>query len=375
MVLLNHFHRFSILVILKSTPAFAGVLSFFDPNNFNNQETNFHLHLQSFFTNDAFSIQTRLNKMVGESNAKNGENLEIIDIRFDSGYSYQPFGYIGYIYRNQTAISASKDMAELYHSTKNKIDLEVERKYNLKLQTDSFKLEGFIYANSFSIYHTDSLDIRFGGAIELLFAKKMQDWQMSGTAEAISAKDYNLNIISDSHYTKNYLYKLQVPQSNATGYSSHLSLNMHYKKIKVSLLINDIWSKLKWEKLPYSYVKMKTENKTYDANGYVKYQPSISGIEKNVDYTQTLIRKWKMNVQYFFDTSSILIGSEYIYSNYIPYIMYKYKFTPNFSTSIEYEFKFKSYYSEIRYKNYYLGIRANHLNEQNTLALNLGINF
>lgn len=377
MALLNLFHRQLLLsaLLLSTTSAFAGVTSLFDPIKFSNPENNFHVRVQSFFANDAVSIQTRLHKMRGDIDAKEGDNLEIIDVRIDSGIYSKYTGYIGYTHREESAKIASKDMEELYHSVRNKNSMTIGREYNLKLLVDSFKANGVVLANSFPIYKSDTLRIKIGGALELLQANVMQDWELSGNAKAVGKKDYDYNVVSRNNYTHNYLYRLDVPKSSATGYGFHFSLDANYKNFQLSLIANDIFAQLDWKLLPYSYVKMNTDNKTYDKNGYVRYNPSISGIEKEMDYTQHLIEKYRIEAKYSVSKSIFEIGLDHMYFNYLPYISYIYNFSKNWSAKLDYESRFGSYYGEVKYKDIFVGLRASSLEEQHVVALNLGIGF
>lgn len=375
MVLLNHFLRNLSLFIFTFTPAFAGVLSFFNPNKFTTPKNNFYLKIQSFYANDAVSLQTRLHKMKGPINTRNGDNLELIDTRLDVGLHNKYIGYIGYTSRLESLKITSKDMEELYHSVRNKKSLETGRKYKLKLLLDTFKADGIVLANKYNAYNRSNLTIELGVAIELLRANIMQHWKLQGNAEAIGKKDYNYDVISKNNYTRNYLYKLKVPKSNAIGYSSHISIKINYNNFKFLLLANDIFGKLYWKNLPYSYVKIHTDNKTYNKKGYVKYNPSVSGIEKEFNYTQKLLQKFRLETGYLYKKSLFSIGSDYIDTNYLPYFSYKYYFNNNFSTKIEYETRFRSYYTEVQYKNILLGLRANTLKENKVLAFNLGLSF
>ena len=375
MVRLNHFHRGYLAIFLSITSAFAGVIPFSNPINFTSENSFLYIHTQAFYANDAFSINTRLNKLHGTQDIQNGKNNEIIDIRLDSGYFFKDFGYVGYVYREESFVSMSQGMAKLYYNVRNKIDLERGENYQLALEADASKMQGILYANSFKLTLAEDFKIYIGGAVELLIASKMQRWSMYGDAQAIGKKDYDYNVVSDNYYTKNYLYKLQVPKSEATGYSSHLALKIEYKKLIITFLIDDLIGKLYWENLPYSYVKAKTDNRTYDENGYVKFQPSISGIEKLLDYTQTLEHKLELDINYSFDVSQVLLGCDYIYDNYLPYLEYRYNWSSNFSTKVGYETRFNSYYTEVQYKKHFLGVRIDSLEEQKNVSLNIGISF
>ncbi len=90
------------------------------------------------------------------------------------------------------------------------------------------------------------------------------DWGIIEKAATEWAKEELYNFYADSHYryTDNHLYDLNVPNSKAYGYSSHLSLYLAYENISFLFLANDLSGKLYWDELPYSIVHLSSDNKT-----------------------------------------------------------------------------------------------------------------
>lgn len=380
MELLNHFHKHLKLsalcaISLNIIPVSAGVIPLLNPQKHIKKEYTFSAQAQSFLSNDPFSIADLFGDIDGDLNSKSGENIALGVVRFDIGISEYTWGYIGYTYRQEAAITATEDTIELIYKTSNDMDLETGRKYDVSMEIDGFEAEGILFANSFDFYKKNSLRFNIGVGIELLSGKQIQHGYIEGGAEVISEKDYDFYAESNYKYTDNYLYDLDVPNSKAYGYSSHLSIFLEYKNISFLFLANDLSGKLYWDELPYSIVHLSSDNKSYDDDGYVKYQPLLSGKEGTDNYTQTLMSKYRFEGEYKFQTSSIKLGTEYLYSTYLPYITYTKLFSDDLKINFSYETRFRSFATEVNYKNYIFGIRSDDLIAPSTLGLNIGITF
>jgi hypothetical protein len=134
-------------------------------------------------------------------------------------------------------------------------------------------------------------------------------------------------------------------------------------------LLNDLWGKLYWKNLPYSEVTMSSGNKSYDENGYVNYAPLISGVERNRDYTQALMKKWRVEANYKMERDSLYIGVDHIYHNDLPYVAYKRHYHDGLSVQYAYDFRFGMAGADIVYQNYRLGIHTNKLIAPSALKL------
>jgi len=375
---LNHFRKhlkFLALVAINIIPANAGVIPLLNPQKQTSKKYLFSTKAQAFLANDPFTLQDLFGDMNGNLNAKQGDNIALGVVRFDIGVSDYKWGYVGYTYRKEVAITAAQGTIELLYKTKNDIDLETGKKYNLAVKIDGFEAQGISFANNFDIFKKNGVKVNLGVGVELLTARQMQHGYVRGSAEAISQKDYNYYAESDYKYTKNYLYDLDVPNSKANGYSSHVSVYLAYENISFLFLANDIFGKLYWDKLPYSIVHVSSDNKEYDKDGYVKYKPLISGKEGTNNYIQTLESKYRFEGEYNFQTSSVKFGTEYLYSTYLPYITYTKMFSDDLNINFSYETRFESFASEINYKNYVFGIRSDSLTEPSTFGLTVGVSF
>jgi hypothetical protein len=380
MVLLNLFHnlfKLTVSVTVFITSAFAGVIPLFNPSSMPKYENRFSLNVSTYLTNDPFTLKDLLlNGIKGEEHTRNGDNIALTVGRADVGYGDKKYGYIGYTYREEIFIEASKDMVDLLYEATNKEDLRLGRYYDLYLLLKAYKMQGLTYSNYLDLYKKNGWDINIGVAVEGLYATDMQDGYISGNAVANTKKDYSFYGVSNYNYTHNYLYDLSVNPSDAYGYSTHFSLSIEKEKYHFLFIANDIFSNLYWNALPYSDVYLSSSNKEYDSDGYVKYRPLLSGKEGYIKYTQSLMQKYRAEIAYKYRKDLIFnIGSDYMERVYMPYLDCTYIWNQNASVKIGYETRFKSVSIASRYKGFSFGINANDLFKPSSLGISIGMDF
>ena len=381
MVLLNLFRRQHTLAVLgtalglTTVPVLAGTLSLFNPFFIDKQAQILHVDTQLFLANDPFSLEALFDDFEGKYAYKKNQNYAIGDIRVDVGTYINSLGYIGYTYRKEAIIEISSDTAKLIHQVSNDQNLNSGETYDLFIKIEGFEVQGLTWANTFPLYQKYGWDIQVGFGAELLYGTEGQDGYALGNATANGESDYDFALYSNYSYTDNYLYDYDVPKTTAFGYTTHVALQASYKDFTLLALINDAWGKLYWKNLPYSEVLMSSRNKSYDENGYVEYAPLISGIERNKDFTQTLMRKWRVEAQYKFGKAKLHIGNDRIYGVNIPYVRYDYTHNSELILHCAYETTFNMFGAGVKYKNYRFEIYSNDIIHPSAMKLQAQINY
>lgn len=381
MVLLNQFSKkLSSLAVcasfgLISVPANAGTLSLFNPSNITKENKALEVNAQILMTNDAFSLEVLFDDLEGELYEQDDKYNAIGDARFDIGSYVDFLGYVGYTYRKEVIMPTSSDTVRIIYQASNDLDLDIGDTYDLDLIIEGFAAHGLIFANNFPVYQENGWDINVGVGIELLYGVEIQDGYVAGSAIATAVNDYDFNMYSNYFYTENHLYDLDVDNSYAYGYSTHLSIQATYENISFSYVINDALGKLYWKDLPYSNVLLTSGTKSYDENGYVEYAPVVSGVERNKDYTQTLMNKWRISAEYSFENSTLELGNDSIKGINMPYIRYEYTYDNDLIVGYNYEATFGMIGIDLRSKNYYLSIHSNDLSEPSAARAALGLHY
>ena len=359
MVLLNHFLRNLILIsFLELLPLQAGVLNFFNPTQENNSDI--YSEFDYFIASDPISLYGFFHKWKQDYHPKSHKNIAIQDMRWDIGKNYDKF-YLGYFYQYNAYIKTNKDFTDLFYSVKNHIDLDTHRVYNLKLNIDGIKQQGILLSYKDNISNSLSL----GCAIHLATAQDMQQGSINGKATATDKKNYHAVGDISYHYTHNYLYKLGVDDTNGYGFGMDIALsysNIDYL-FDIDIIANDLGSRVYWNNLPYSDVTIETNNKSYDEDGYVHYNPSISGKEVYNNFIQKIKPRYKVEItKLIYADTDIVVGSEFAYSEKIPYISINKSLTNTQSIDISYENRFHTFGLDYSYKRFSIGFNSDNIN-------------
>lgn len=357
---------------LLLTKAGAGIFTLFDPLN-SDKSTGASIKTGAFVADDPVSLGDLLDKWHGEFHPKNGTNLAIDDMRFDIGASSNRWGYLGYTYRHQSFTAANRDTVELAWRQLNDIGFTPGRVYSLDISIEGFEADGIVYAKSFELMSGTEESLKIGVGIELLRGRNMQYGYLNGYAVADSSKDYDFSAAADYYYTENYLYNLDVQKPDGNGYTFHLGIGYKIEGFSLRLLANDLFGKIVWKRLPYSYVNINSANKSYDENGFVIYNPTISGVEKYVNRTQRLYAKWKMEASYSKNRTIYSAGADFVKDHWFPYIVLDRTITPDIGASLEYESRFSTLGLTIGFGGLKLSIKSNDL--KNPSALGAAISY
>jgi hypothetical protein len=372
---LKQLSAFLVGNFLFITSTQAGVLQFVDTTD-NLTDKTFKTDFKLFMANDPVSIDEILHDFGGEYTPESGANIALLDSRFDIGFVHDSY-YLGYFYQYNLFIDTNKDFTDLFYAVKNKNDLDSDKSYALDLDILGIRQSGLLFSKSTKLYEDDEYVFSLGSGGYVAYGSDMQDGYMTGTAGARSEKDYDLDVDSSYYFTQNYLYDLKVKSVHGVGYGFHVGMSVEDKKhqIKLRFLANDLVSKMHWKDLPYSKISLKTSNKSYDENGYVKYAPTISGLEKYVDYTQTLEAKYNLQASAKLKNIELFVGVDLAYGSFFPYIKANKKLNNTDTIEAMYESRFGSFGVGYRYKNFKLSIMADDFSNNSSFGVNSSLSF
>ena len=355
-------------------PADIGTLSFFNPLNIA-KDKSLVFRSQTMVANNAFSLHALSNNFHG-SLQEHSDYVAIGDIRHDIGTYIRDIGYVGYTYRKEAVIDASRDMMHLIYQVNNDLPLKNNSRYNISTHIEGFESHSMVYANNVTLYQGNMLRLTFGYGAELMYATQGQHGKVHGYATALGEKDYNFQLQAYYLYTENYLYDYDVSSVSAYGYTTHFALGIDYGKLHCQLLINDAFGNIYWRNIPYSDVTMNSHNKSYDKHGYAEYDPQVYGIEGTVSYRQKLLAKWRLDTAYLIDQNNqIKAGVDTIDTHMLPYLAYTHQFENQVEATLGYEIFFHLVGINIAYKTFFLGFHLDNPIEPSVTKLNIGYKY
>ena len=335
----------------------AEVLHFFDTKKAYHEDT---LYLQTgyFIANDPVSLKEFFDKWKNDYHPRNGINLALQDFRSDIGTVVAKKYYLGLYHRYNVFIKTNRDFTDFYRTAKNKLPFDDLRTYDLHLKIEGIKESGILLFRQKTLHEDEESLLKVGAAVHMGVGHDMQGGTIDGSARVLNAKSYEIDARSDYYYTHNYLYHLDVDRSYALGAGVDLSLYFRsmYYRYEVRLEVSDLLSRMYWFDLPYSYVNIQTKNKYYDENGYVKYNPSINGVEKYVNHTQTISPRYELTFRKSLMSDVSVSGIfAYGYDTFFPTLEVEKVFTQAQKLLVSYDVRFQSW--GVGYGNEFFSIK------------------
>lgn len=339
----------SVLFLMVST-LHAQTLTISNPALISDVHEEIHASLDAFIATEPVSVKEFFDDWNGHYSPKSGTNLALASVRMSVGGGMGPWR-LSYLHRLETMVVASRDLVDLVHSDKQNENLKIGRDYRLDLSVRGFEADGIELARRVDLLDQSGFVLKGGLAISLLHGKKLQSGSAIGTAQALSATDYNYNGIIDYYYSRNYLYDntMEVPQ----GYGATVDLGLQAVwngRWLVEAAAND-FGFIRWSDAPYTNATITSATKAYDENGYVRYNPTITGLEIYRNMTQSLDPKYFLKTQYLGSTISPFVQLTSTRGYFFPELGTSIALTPTSSLTAFYETRFGT--TGLRYTGHY----------------------
>lgn len=332
----------------------------------NNNEIKYDMNI--FSGNDMLGIFDLYKDWDGEYSPKDNDNIAYLSSY--NGISKNIDSYdIVFFHRLEVYIEASRDTVDLIYEDKNGIDNTKGKNYDIDLEIDGF--EAFGIGGNTKTQYNKNLSI-YAGAY-LLYGLNAQNGRMKGDVQITTDNQYIYEANIDYKYTDNLLYDLEIPKASGYGYTIDLGMEYDLEKFILGLSSQDILGRIYWDNIAYSDVVAKSsinDTKLFK-------NPSVSGTEKNISWTQEIEAKYLASLAYKLnDTDRLTISTVYFHK----------KFFNNISTSkktaigtfvIGYDqyFKTKTLRYHIPNDSFLIEIQTQKLNFKNSKALGITLNW
>jgi len=358
-------------VLLFTLPLYAEIIPFFNPLK-NLSEGTVKIHVQGFIANDPVSIKDFFDDWEGDYSPQSGENTAIEMLRMDIGTKIFDNYYVGYFYQRDTLIKANRGFTDAYHAVKNKLHFSAEQDYDLQLDIEGIERHGGIVGKAFTLYHSPAHHLQIAGSAFLSYDIDTQSGNLKGNGSIHTDDTYSAQARADYHFMENLLYDgWNTDKSYGIGYGFHLGLlyqNSTYN-FKVQLLANDLFSRTHWKRLPHSQVDIRTENQIIGEEGYVEYDPTISGWETYSNFTQKISPKYHADIsKEWANGLSVKLGFESIDFVHMPYISISQHFDES-QVTLLYEHRFRSIGMTYTDRYFHISILSNGFSDASAIGI------
>lgn len=208
---------------------------------------------------------------------------------------------LGILRRYDYFYEFTPDTAYLKHSAENHLDLVPGQELELYLKANEF------IANGITLGFAEIVGkASFGIRVSYLKGEQLTSGSLSGSASVINEKDYDLNFDVDYYYSEDLLFDREVAAPDGNGFAIDLDIGWQAGNWDFMLDIKDLLARIYWQDAPRTVASGNSNTVNYDANGYLAFNPAVSGLETNQDYTQTLPRKIDFTTTWQLDDYAML---------------------------------------------------------------------
>jgi hypothetical protein len=260
-----------------------------------------YVDVQSVSYSEPIAIKSIMDKW--QTPFKGGSKALTYD-KAEVGFRWRKW-QLGIVERYEYHLEFASPTAELIYLTKNHLPLEVGKEYELRIKAQQQYSRGLRlgFRQKFSPIFTAEL------AASYLQGKSFTDGAIRGAAQVTAEKEYDFQFDADYFYSRDVLFSRDVNSPEGSGYGLDLKFDWQpSERISAQLSIVDLTAKIFWNDAPHTSATATSATKTFDADGYVRYDPAISGFESNRNFTQTLPRKIFFSGKYQWSENTELLA-------------------------------------------------------------------
>lgn len=307
---------------------------------------------------------------------RDGRNLFLQRNRAEFGVEKNGWR-VGIEYRQEGSLDANRDTLEFYRLYKQRLRPDSARDFNLNPQFRSWSAAGLRVARTFSLDDAagNSPLLMVSGA---LYANpRNRDIDVSGKVNYTPTDVYGFNAQYQESDTR-YRYPF-MPDLSQTSSGASVSLALQWPlsaRLTANLALNDIWSRMRWSNLPAVRKSINSDVTSYDKDGYVNYQPLLSGQNSQIEKTGTIGASGALSLSYRLELWTMKMGLERIEATTIPAVSVTYQSSWGAFTS-SYETRFNTLGVGYDHGPLRLHLRSNRwpLNEASAIGLDAGVHY
>jgi len=262
------------------------------------------------FSFDSFnySESTSIHSISGSWDDEISEGDQALSVsRITLGFEYKNYSFES-IVRNDSYYGFDNETAQFIYLTENKAPLENGRDYALNIKPDKSSSAGL----RFGINHMINPGLKLSGFFSFLKPTDLVHGELNGHAMAIDSNDYDFNFSSELYYEEDPLFERETDSIEGYGYSIDLIVDYRINDTwSINLELLDVVGELLIDQAAYTGAEATSKIKVFDENGYLTYDPVISGIESNKDFVYQFNMQTHLSVSYQLSDKNSLVIEHY----------------------------------------------------------------
>ncbi|MEB0135193.1 hypothetical protein QN362_07600 [Actimicrobium sp. CCC2.4] len=303
---------------------------------------------------------------------RNGRNVFLQRNRASIGVEKEGWR-VGVEVRQEGALDASRDTVDFYHLYQQRQRPDAARRFDLDARFQSWSASGLRVARTVVLAY--GVQVSLSGA--LYGTLRHRDTAVVGNASYQGAGAYGFNaqsLESDSRYRYPFMPAASQASSGASlSVALQLPLDARWT---ANLAVDDLWSRLRWSNLPTVQKSIHSDVTSTDQNGYVNYQPLLTGQNSLISKSGTIGATRSASLSYRQDQWLVKLGADHLAATTIPAVAVTYHSTLGAFTG-SYESRFKTVGLGYGAGPFYVQLRGNawSVSRATSLGLNAGVRY
>jgi len=315
-----------------------------------------------------YSEATSLHSIAGEWSDSITPGDEALSVsRLYLGYQQGPFSF-QYVERIDIYYNYANETVRFISLVENQQPLQVNDQYQLYIETDKLASRGFRFG--YNTWLRDDIEIK--AFFSLLTPTDIEKGSLNGSAMVVGTSDFDFDFHSDLVYKDDPLYGRATQELSGQGYS--IDLAFHYivsEKWDINLEFFDLVGEIKFDDVAFTTADATSNIKTFDENGYVIYNPVITGLEGNKSFTYKFNTQSHLAVAYNLANNNSIVLQHHQYKNTsFQELNYVQRFDPN---QLAWNFipKINAFGFTFKTPNFSFGLTTDNLDYKKTKFLSL----
>ncbi len=214
--------------------------------------------------------------------------------------------------RGEVSLVGNRDAAEVVRLLKRKEDLPTGNTYNVDLEASGFVAEELRVAKRWDVGAVPGLSAGVG--LGLLRGERIQDGTVGGTLAVTGRLAYDFALNLDYAYDINYLYDVSLGRGGLEGYGFASDAGIRYRRgpWDLSLRAEDLLTRIYWRRVNVTEAFASNGRRWFDSEGFVHYDPIITGFEGKRRRTQKVATKAAAEATYSRERVAVTVGSDWM---------------------------------------------------------------
>lgn len=284
---------------------------------------------------------------------------------------------VGIEYRQEGSLDASRDTLEFYRLYQQQQRPDGARDFNLSAQFRSWSAAGVRVGRTFALDAAASNGPLLMVSGALYANPRNRDVEANGTVNYRPTDFYGFNaqyLESDTRYEYPFMGNRSQTSSGAS-----VSIALQWpltERLQANMALNDIWSQMRWSNLPSVWKNISSDVTSYDKDGYINYQPLLTGQNSQSDKTSTIGASGALSLTYQLDQWAMKVRLDRIEGITIPAVSATYQSNWGAFTA-SYETRFNTLAVGYDYGPIHLHLHSNRwpFSEASALGLDAGVHF